>query len=76
MLDEQCCRCPYGEKPCPIALIQVIYNYDQLNKGNEQLKEAMNALVDEDGQCQMLVLIEANTPPPADTDRLWFEEPD
>jgi hypothetical protein len=37
-------------KPCPTALIQLQYNYDQVD--NKKLREAMTALVDDDGICQ------------------------
>lgn len=52
-LDRQCSDCPIGEGPCPVLLIQMTYNYDQLNKGNEQLREAMRILVSDDGTCQV-----------------------
>ncbi len=60
ILDEQCAECPVGEQinsRCPVHTIQMIYNYDQLKKGNEQLREAMNVLVDDKGKCQMRVAI-------------------
>jgi len=44
-------------KPCPIAFVQLNYNYDQLKAGNEQLREAMNVLVKEDGTCQTRELL-------------------
>lgn len=60
ILDDQCAECPVGESEdscCPVHAIQMLYNYDQLKKGNEQLKEAMNVLVDDKGKCQMRVAI-------------------
>ncbi len=60
ILDEQCSQCPVGESEdscCPVHAIQMLYNYDQLKKGNEQLREAMNLLVDGKGKCQMRVAI-------------------
>lgn len=56
ILDEQCSECPIGESEdscCPVHAIQMLYNYDQLNKGNEQLKDAMNLLVDGNGKCKV-----------------------
>jgi len=53
ILDEQCFECPVGEDCCPIYLVQQMFNYDQLKKGNKQLKEAMNMLIDGKGKCQM-----------------------
>ncbi len=52
ILEEQCARCPYGERPCPIIHVQMMYNYDQVKPGNEKLREAMDRLVDERGQHQ------------------------
>lgn len=38
-------------RPCPVALVQLTYNYDQLKKGNERLREAMEMLINADGVC-------------------------
>lgn len=39
---------------CPVAFVQGMYNYDQIKKGNEKLREAMSLLVeDKQGQCQV-----------------------
>lgn len=58
-LDAQCsdCRIP-NDAPCPILWVQMTYNYDQLDKGNEKLREAMNCLVNERGECQMKPIID------------------
>ena len=40
-------------RPCPVALVQFSYNYDQCRPGNEKLREAMNLLIDEKGVCQV-----------------------
>jgi formate hydrogenlyase subunit 6/NADH:ubiquinone oxidoreductase subunit I len=53
VLDLQCSRCPLGEGPCPVMGIQMIYNYDQLDAGQEKLRQAMEMLVDEKGICQV-----------------------
>jgi len=61
VLDKQCEECPledYSDKPCPVIIIQQLYNYDQLYKGNEQLKEAMNYLVNEKGICQIKLMVD------------------
>lgn len=42
-------------KPCPVALIQLQYNYEQL--GNPCLRAAMNCLVSESGICQVRKLL-------------------
>jgi hypothetical protein len=54
-LEMQCETCPVGDEACPIKLVQLVHNYDQC--GNDQLKQAMNVLIDEEGQCQMLPLL-------------------
>lgn len=39
---------------CPVYFVQMEFNYDQINKGNEQLRAAMNLLVDDKrGECQV-----------------------
>lgn len=49
--DLQCSRCKYGEKPCPIALVQQLYNVDAF--GNDTATEILDCLVHQDGSCQM-----------------------
>ncbi len=44
-------------KPCPVAFIQLTYNYDQMKDGNKQLKEAVTYLVDDAGVCQVRELL-------------------
>ena len=58
--DAMCAECIHKDEDalCPISAIQSMYNYDQLKKGNEDLKEAMAILVNDDGECQMLPFIE------------------
>lgn len=59
-LDAQCDECIHAnpEASCPIACVQLMYNYDQLDKGNEKLRKAMNVLIDEKGNCQMKIQID------------------
>lgn len=55
-LDEQCDNCLHGMNDgimCPVAAVQMAYNYIQLNPGNEDLRAAMNLLIGERGNCQM-----------------------
>ena len=59
--DEQCSRCRYGEGPCPIYLVQSIYNYDACN--NEVASKILSELVKSDGTCAMFEL-----------DKAWFEK--
>lgn len=51
VFDEQCCKCKYGDKPCPIALVQGMYNYDAVN--NEVATKILDELVKNNGDCQM-----------------------
>lgn len=56
LFDEQCAVCKYGDKPCPIALVQGHYNYDACN--NPTARAILDTLVREDGTCMMLKLAE------------------
>jgi len=49
--DEQCLRCKYGEKPCPIAWVQYTYNYDACNV--PVARKILDDLVRDDGTCEM-----------------------
>lgn len=51
VFDAQCAKCKFGDKPCPIAAIQMIYNYDQLNDKTGTARKIMNELVKDDGTC-------------------------
>jgi len=51
VFDNQCSKCKYGDKPCPIALAQYTYNYDACN--NEVARKILNLLVENDGTCTM-----------------------
>ena len=60
VLDEQCTECYIpDDAPCPVLNIQGQYNYKQLNKGNKDLENAMNLLIDEKGNCLMKIQIDA-----------------
>lgn len=57
--QNECADCSLGEKPCPVALVLLVHNYDQAN--NEKLEEAMNLLVcEETGECKMKTLMESD----------------
>ncbi len=47
--DDQCAKCKYGQAPCPIALVQVAYNYEAVN--NEVATKILDTLVKQDGTC-------------------------
>lgn len=49
--EIQCQKCVFGEKACPIALAQMVYNYDACN--NEVAREILDTLVTNDGTCNM-----------------------
>jgi len=51
IFNEQCAKCKYGEDSCPIAIIQLLYNYEACN--NKIATEILSALVSDDGICQM-----------------------
>lgn len=56
ILDDQCDRCIHGmldSALCPVALVQMTYNYKQLDDGNEDLRTAMQTLINKKGECQM-----------------------
>lgn len=53
VLDNQCAECPLGDGPCPVALVQMMYNYTQVGDGEKNLRDAMTLLVDERGICQV-----------------------
>lgn len=54
-LENQCARCPYGKLPCPIYYVQMEYNYDYKI---EIVKNILDSLIGEDGDCYLLKLIE------------------
>ena len=56
-LDAQCDDCIHGldaDVCCPIALVQMYFNYGQ----SEKIERCLNMLVDKNGYCQMKPLID------------------
>lgn len=51
VFGEQCDKCKYGERPCPIACVQMVYNYDSVN--NKTATAILDSLVKNDGTCMM-----------------------
>ena len=51
VFDEQCSCCRFGQEPCPIALVQILYNYDACN--NKVARAILDDLVKDDGTCLM-----------------------
>lgn len=56
VFDEQCAKCKYGERECPIALVQISYNYDAVD--NETATSILNMLVKDNGACMMYKMAE------------------
>ncbi len=60
-LDEQCGECFHAnddEACCPVWAVQQNFNYDQCKKGNEDLKKAMEILINRKGICQVKLLVD------------------
>lgn len=51
VFDHQCSLCKYGEENCPIAMVQLDYNYSACNNATAQ--GILNMLVRNDGTCEM-----------------------
>ena len=51
VFEEQCSRCKYGLKPCPIAWVQTNHNYEACNIF--PAREILDHLVKDDGTCTM-----------------------
>ena len=51
VFEAQCNKCKYGERACPIALVQIEFNYDACN--NKTARDILDTLVKNDGTCAM-----------------------
>ncbi len=49
--DDQCSKCKFGRSPCPIALIQMEYNYDQHKDKSGTATKILDILVRDNGEC-------------------------
>lgn len=61
VFDNECARCPLSDQSCPIALVQMVYNYDACN--NDTASNILNVLVKQENDsvyvgCQMKPLID------------------
>lgn len=60
VFDYECSNCFAEDKNCPVATIQLTFNYDQCD--NENLRHAMNMLVTQKGEkyegCQVKKIID------------------
>ena len=54
--DEQCMRCKYGEEPCPVAWVQMEYNYEACN--NKTARAILDYLVSNNGTCAMYEMMD------------------
>jgi len=71
ILDEQCMECYLpDDAPCPILLVQGLYNYDQMKAGNKKLREAMNILINDKGGCQMKPILDQHLHPKIDPNQI------
>lgn len=50
-----CEGCKYQSEPCPIALVQMEFNYDAVN--NKVATKILDRLVKDDGTCIMLEMM-------------------
>jgi formate hydrogenlyase subunit 6/NADH:ubiquinone oxidoreductase subunit I len=56
VFDDQCNKCKYGKEACPIAAVQMLYNYDAVkaeNNGDKTASLILDALVSDNGTCNM-----------------------
>lgn len=56
VLDQQCCECIIGmENPCPVAFVQMEYNYKQFDKNGKrnELSGLLDRLIAPCGTCLM-----------------------
>lgn len=60
VFDDQCAKCKFGQAPCPIALVQVLYNYDQHDDKSGTAIKILSALVKDDGTCTMWEMAKAD----------------
>jgi len=58
VLDEQCLTCPLGIYQCPVYTVQSLFNFNQMDDGNNELRQSMLFLVDDAGICQVKRLID------------------
>jgi hypothetical protein len=58
VLDKQCLTCPLGNYQCPVYTVQSLFNFDQMEEGNDKLRQSMIFLVDDAGVCQVKQLLD------------------
>ena len=64
IFDEQCSECIQADLDafCPIAAVQMEFNYIQCKANNGDLQRAMSMLVGDDGKCRMKPFLDKNKP--------------
>ena len=74
VLQRQCDVCQLGELDCPVLAIQMLHNYNQLDKNETRLREVMNLLVNEKGICKVhLLLVGEKCEVSGCTNQVWGE---
>jgi len=58
IFDYQCGRCKHGLSPCPIAYVQITYNYDACNI--PVAREILEVLVKDHGTCTMFEMCKSD----------------
>ena len=66
VFDEQCMRCRYGEEPCPIASMQMEFNYEACNI--PVARKILDWLVKDNGTCTMFEEFKKDLSLKTDTD--------
>ncbi len=56
--DDSCAKCKFGMSPCPVAAMQLLWNYDQV--GNELAEKIMDNFVKKDGTCTIFEMAKAD----------------
>ncbi len=57
ILDEECRSCVLGQGTCPIYLAQCLFNFEQMQDGQERLMQILHLLIDDGGICQVKKLM-------------------
>jgi hypothetical protein len=60
VFDDQCSRCKFGQSPCPIAYVQMTYNYDQHKDKSGTATNILNDLVENDGTCKIFEMAKSD----------------
>ena len=58
--DEQCAECIHADESsmCPVAHVQMMYNYDQCADSQEKLRQVLTILVTDEEGCQVKPFID------------------